>query len=351
MEHSVLVGAEIGTQCSANLRNTGFFGAATAINVSASNPFAIATSFRPNGTDANNKVTADVAAAYVQDQIAFSKEWKAIVGLRFDHFKVKFDDRRTLVPQDDQSRTDNEFSPRAGLIWQPTAAQTYYVSYSYAFLPSAEQLALASNTVSLDPETAKNYELGARWDLNRRLTLSTALYRTDRDNVRVADPANPGFFLKTGQLRTEGLELGLQGDVTRNWHIFGGFSYMDARVQKPFGTAAAVASIIPAGNKLALTPEHTFSLWNKYDFNASWAAGLGLIHQGSSFASVDNTVTLPSFNRVDGAVYYSFKDKKTRLALNLENIFDRKYFPTVDGNNNISPGSPRAVRLTLLTSF
>ncbi|HUN69871.1 MAG TPA: TonB-dependent siderophore receptor, partial [Burkholderiales bacterium] len=212
LEHTLLVGVEIGTQDSTNLRNTGFFGpAGTAIGatVPVGNPIATATVFRQNGTDANNKVKADIAAAYVQDQIAFSKEWKAIVGLRFDHFKVGFDDRRTLVPQDDESRTDNAFSPRAGVIWQPTAAQTYYASYSYAFLPSAEQLALASNTVSLDPETAKNYELGARWDLLPRLTLSTAVFRTDRDNVRVADPANLGFFLKTGQLRSEGVEVGL----------------------------------------------------------------------------------------------------------------------------------------------
>jgi catecholate siderophore receptor len=351
LEHTLLVGAEIGAQNSASLRNTGFFGGATGATVPAGNPFATATSFRPNATDANNKVKADIAAAYVQDQIAFSKEWKAIVGLRFDHFKVKFDDRRTLVPQDDQSRTDNEVSPRAGLIWQPTAAQTYYASYSYAFLPSAEQLSLAANTVSLDPEKAQNYELGARWDLNPRLSLSSALFRTDRDNVRVADPANLGFFLKTGQLRSEGLEVGLQGEVTKNWQVFGGYTHLDARVKQPFGNTAALASIIAAGNKLALTPENTLSLWNKVDFGAGWAAGLGLIYQDTSFAAVDNTVTLPSFTRFDGAVYYAFRDNKTRLALNVENLFDRKYYPTVDGNNNISPGSPRALRLTLLTAF
>jgi catecholate siderophore receptor len=351
VEHTLLLGMEIGTQDSASRRNTGFFGATTGATVPASNPFATATSFRQNGTDANNKVRADIAAVYAQDQIAFSKEWKAIFGLRFDHFRVQFNDRRTLVPQDDQSRTDKEFSPRAGLIWQPSAAQTYYVSYSYAFLPSAEQLSLATNTVNLDPEKAQNYEVGARWDLNPRLTLSSALFRTDRDNVRVADPANLGFFLKTGQLRSEGLEIGLQGEVTKNWQVFGGYTYLDARVQKPFGNTAALASIIPSGNKLALTPEHTFSLWNKVDFGAGWGTGLGLIYQGSSFAAVDNTVTLPSFTRVDGAVYYSFRDNRTRLALNVENLFDKKYYPTVDGNNNISPGSPRAVRLTLLSSF
>ena len=75
-----------------------------------------------------------------------------------------------------------------------------------------------------------------------------------------------------------------------------------------------------------------------------------MLYQGISYTSFNNTVQLPSFSRLDGAVYYSF-DKKTRLALNVENIGDKKYFPTVDGDNNISPGAPRTVRLTPAKSF
>ena len=350
-EHTVLVGAELGRQDSTNLRNTGFFGAATALTVPVNNPFGAATTFRQNGADANNNAKADIAALYVQDQVAFSKQWKAIAGLRYDHFRVDFDDRRTLTPPVDLSRTDIGLSPRAGLIWTPTAAQTYYASYSYAFLPSAEQLGLAAGTVNLEPEKAKNYEVGARWDLLPKLTLSAALFRTDRDNVRVTDPANPGLFLKTGRLRSEGFEIGLQGDVTSWWQVYGGLSNLDARVQKPFTSGTAPGATIAAGNKLALTPEHTLSLWNRFALAPGWGAGLGLIHQSSSFAAVDNTVTIPAFSRVDGALYCSFSDGKTRLALKMENILDKKYFPTVDGNNNISPGAPRNARLTLTAAF
>src|SRR5262249_51395671 len=148
-------------------------GTAIGAVVPAANPFAVATAFRPNGTDANNNVKADIAAVYVQDQVAFSREWKMIAGLRYDYFKADFDDRRTTVPAVDLTRTDNAFSPRAGFIWTPTPGSAYYVSYSYAFLPSAEQLSLAVNTADLEPEKATNYEIGARWDLLPRLTLST----------------------------------------------------------------------------------------------------------------------------------------------------------------------------------
>jgi len=135
--------------------------------------------------------------------------------------------------------------------------------------------------------------------------------------------------------------------------MFGGYSYLDARVNKPFnsGTAATVSTTIPAGNKVGLVPQNLFSLWNKFDFQAGWAAGLGLIYQGSSYTSFNNMVKLPDFTRADGALFYTFADGRTQLALNVENLFDRKYYPTADGDNNISPGAPRKARVTLTMSF
>jgi catecholate siderophore receptor len=235
----------------------------------------------------------------------------------------------------------------------PTAMSVYYASYSYAFLPSGEQLSLATTTSDLGPETAINYEIGARWDLRPQLTLSTAIFRLDRNDVRVADPANPGTFVKSGQQRVEGVEIGIQGEVARNWLVYGGYAHMDGRITQPIssGTAATAASVVPAGNKIGLVPENTFSLWNQFKLGGGWATGLGLIYQDESFTSFNNTVTLPAFTRVDAGLYYTFTGGKTRLQLNVENLFDKKYFPTVDGDNNISPGAPRNARLTLSMGF
>ena len=103
------------------------------------------------------------------------------------------------------------------LIWTPLEALAFYMSYSYAFLPSGEQLGLATTTADLAPETARNYEIGARWDPWPALTLSAAVFRLNRDDVRVADPARPGLFIKTGQTRTDGVELEVQGRATPFW--------------------------------------------------------------------------------------------------------------------------------------
>jgi catecholate siderophore receptor len=343
LEHTLLAGLELGHQDSTSKRNTGFFGAATTILVPASSPTGTATNFRQNGTDANNNVKADVAAIYVQDQIALSKNWKAIAGLRYDYFRAKLDDRRTLVPATDLAHTDKEFSPRLGLIWSPTSTQTYYASYSSSFLPSAETLSLAVNTANLDPEEAKNFEIGGRWDLQPNLTLSAAIFRLDRNNVRNAD-GNGGIVL-AGQQRTDGVEVALQGDVTRNWQVYAGYAHLDARITK------ATAAAGNLGHRPQLVPENTLSVWNKVNLGGGWGAGLGVVYQGESFPNADNAVTLPSFTRADGALYYAFADGKTRIALNVENLFDKKYFPTSDANNNISVGAPRNARVTLTSAF
>jgi catecholate siderophore receptor len=92
-------------------------------------------------------------------------------------------------------------------------------------------------------------------------------------------------------------------------------------------------------------------VWNKFALGGGWSAGLGVIHQSDAYTSTSNTVTLPAFTRTDGAIYYAFADGRTRLALNVENLFDKKYYPTAHNDNNISPGAPRNARLTISTRF
>jgi len=354
LEHTLLTGLELGHQESRNERRTGYFGAtaSSVTGISALNPSATATRFDFRGTDANNNATSDIAALYVQDQISLSQDWKFLAGLRYDYFKVNFDDRRTTTTPVDLQRTDKQFSPRFGLIWSPTTWATYYASYSYAFLPSGEQLGLATTTADLAPEKSTNYEVGARWDVLPKLSMSLAVFRLDKDDVRSRDPSGSGLFVKTGQQRTEGVEVGLQGEIMRNWKIYAGYANLNARVTKSLisGTDSTAAPI-SEGRKIGLVPENTLSVWNRFDFGQQWGAGLGLIYQSASYASISNSVKLPGFSRVDSAIYYSLQGGKSRIALNVENVFDRNYYPTADGDNNISPGAPRTFRMTLNSAF
>lgn len=345
--HLVLAGLELGRQESHNTRLTGYFGNATSTSVDATSPRATVTRWAAQASDTNNRTTANIAALYVQDQMTLTPQWKAILGLRYDRYGVTVDDRRTANV--DLAHTDKEFSPRAGLIYQPDAASSYYASYSYAFIPSGETLALSTSNADLAPEKATNWEIGAKWELTPRLSATAALFRLDRANVKSKDPDDSTKLVLSGLQRTEGVEVGLQGQVNAHWQIYAGYANLDAHVVKATGGSATSAAV-PAGTAVALVPRNAASLWNRYDFGGGWAAGLGLVYQSRVFASSSNAVRLPSFARADGAVYYQI-DKKTRLALNVENLFDRHYYATAGGDNNIVIGTPRAAQLTLSTAF
>ena len=97
-------------------------------------------------------------------------------------------------------------------------------------------------------------------------------------------------------------------------------------------------------------PRNTFSLWNKYQFHRDWGIGVGVIYQDRMFAAIDNAVTLPSFTRFDAGVFFTLS-RELRAQVNVENVFDKRYFITSHSNNNISPGSPRAVRVSVTAGF
>lgn len=112
-------------------------------------------------------------------------------------------------------------------------------------------------------------------------------------------------------------------------------------------SATAAAS---AGATVPLVPRSTFSLWNKVQLARAWAAGLGVVHRADMYAAIDDKVTLPGYTTADGALYVTLR-RGVRAQLNVENLFDVRYFSTANGNNNITPGAPRSVRVTLATDF
>jgi catecholate siderophore receptor len=97
-------------------------------------------------------------------------------------------------------------------------------------------------------------------------------------------------------------------------------------------------------------PHHTFSAWNNYQILKRWGAGVGVIHRSDMFAAVDNAVMLPGYTRTDAALYYSMSEK-TRVQVNVENLGGIRYYLNADNNNNISPGSSRAIRVGITTRF
>lgn len=339
VRHTVLAGIELGRQDTDNLRNNSTFGTTPAGVVSIASPvtFAVPAFNVPNQ---NNDVQVDLAAVYLQDQIALSDQVQLIAGVRLDRFDISFDNQLTATRFE---RDDDLVSPRLGVVYRPLDPLSLYASYSVSYLPSSgdQFSSLDATSAALEPEEFENLEVGVKWDVAPDLALTAAVYRLERSNTRAAGTA--GTIVLTGEQRSEGVELGLSGAITEAWELIAGYTYQDAEITRT--TSAA-----PQGRNVALVPEHQFSLWNTYRLTPAWRVGLGVIHQDDMFASISNAVTLPSFTRVDGAVFFTLNER-FEAQLNVENLFDEGYFGTAHNDNNITPGSPTAVRVGLTTRF
>jgi catecholate siderophore receptor len=344
IRHNFLAGAEIGRQLTDNFRQSGFFNnTATSVLVPLSDPLVTTpVTFRQNATDANNHIKTNLGATYVQDQIELSRYLQVVTGVRFDYFDLQFHNNRN---NQDLRRIDRLVSPRAGVIVKPVTELSIYANYSVAYLPSSgDQFSSLTNiTQQVKPEKFNNYELGAKWDIRRSLSLTTAVYRQDRTNTRATDPNDPARILQTGSQRTNGFEFGFNGRVTSNWSITGGYAYQDA-----FISSATISA--PKGAQVGLVPHHSFSLWNNYKVHPRLGLALGIINRSDMFAAFDNAVVLPGYTRADAAVFFSITER-WRLQANLQNLFDTNYYLNADGNNNISPGAPRGARIALVARF
>jgi len=344
LRHTLLGGAEFGHQITNNVRNTGFVNNTTTSVLAPYSAPTISTpvTFRQSATDADNHLTTNVAALYGQDQVELSSHVQLLAGVRIDRFDLTYHNNRN---GDTLSRPDNLVSPRAGIVYKPVAPVSVYGSYSVSYLPSSgDQFAsLTTITEQVKPEQFQNYEIGAKWDPNSAIAVTTAVYRLDRTNTRATDPNDPTRIVQTGSQRTSGYEFGLNGRVTRLWSIAGGYSYQDAYV-----TSATTAAA--PGAQVAQVPHHNVSLWNNYQVHPRLSAGVGIIRRSDMFAAIDNTVLLPRYTRVDAAGFFNLSPQ-LRLQVNLENLLDERYIINADSNTNLSPGAPRALRVGLTAVF
>jgi catecholate siderophore receptor len=358
--HTLLLGFEYARQKTSNIRTEGFFPTAAA-------PAGVQTIFatvaaptiaRPDliwrqvASSGDNRGTTTVVAGYVQDQIELSSMFQLILGVRYEQVKTRVTDRRIVGFPAGQQRefdvTDKLWSPRGGLIFKPAENASIYASYSRTYLPRGgdQFTSLTISNQNLNPEKFQNYEIGAKWDIVPTFNLSAAIFQLDRDNVlALSDPNNPSSVtVPIGRQRTKGVELSAAGSITEQLGMVGAYTYSDGTFLDN------VSGTVLAGNILPNMPKHSASLWLRYDPIETLGVAMGVIRQGKRFAATDNTVSFAGYTRVDAAVYYDISDNLS-AQLNVENLLDKRYFLSAHSNTNITPGSPRAFKLSLSARF
>ena len=310
--------------------------------VSLENPAYLPAGSIPQTTGNVVNASATDIAPYINDTMSFAEFWKVVAGVRYDRYDAKLTNSINLPRSASQ---DIGFtSVRAGVIFQPTAAQSYYLSYGTSFNPSLETLALTSGQQSLEPETSAQYELGGKWDvMEGKLSLTAAIFQIEKDNTR--SQISTGVFELTGNVRVQGFQATAAGRLTPLWQVFAGYTYLDAEIVK----ASALDGT--QGKVPANTPKDSASFWTTYRFAREWQAGTGVAYMSDRFASNNNAVRVPSYLRWDAMVAY--EQPKYSIQLNIFNLANRlNYDALIPSDRGRSvPGTDRQALLSVTYKF
>ena len=343
-KHTLLVGAEIIDTENENYRYNTFFITTEDDNEVFNITRPINFGVNAAGVRTYNDFTADlksstqsdieVTSIYIQDQIDVTDNFKILLGGRFDNFDITV---RDVKKGTSESREDEEFSPRAGLIFKPQENVSLYVSYAESFLPrSGEQFKkLDANAARLDPDVYESTEIGVKWDIRPGLSF-TASYFDSEQTIATRD-SDTGENSEIVGLQVDGIELELKGQVTEKLSLAIGYSDLDGETAK--------------GGEPREIPEYTASLWATYEVNDRFGIGFGVTAQGESNIKNDKPgLILPDYTRVDFAAYYDLADDLS-VQLNVENVTDELYFPHSHSTHQASVGEPLNARISLRKTF
>jgi len=320
-------------------------------------------------------------AVYAFDTLKFNEQWSVGGGVRYEHNKASYESWTAtpaasltvpigpLVPAATNPlvNDDHLVSYRGAVLYKPVEPGSIYFAYGNSKLPSASTVNGSCTTnCNVDPQTAVSYELGVKWDLFRGAAAFTgAVFRTDRKNYLVAsgDPTVPTQQLD-GKARVDGVQIGLAGNITRDWAVFTNYAHLRSKVLQSVSefTIATTGIDAQAGNPLANTPQDSANVWTTYNLHHGFLVGYGLNYTSWVWATANdatptaiyNRVTIPGFVVHNLMASYSL-NKHFNLQLNVSNLFDKEYFTqlrTVSTTSGwVNPGAGRTATLAANVTF
>jgi iron complex outermembrane recepter protein len=308
----------------------------------------------------DKQIGANTLSLYAQNQLEFSKQWKARAGLRIDRAKF-FDDgigNSLTVPtvtnvyrKLDAAQTLPSW--QLGMVYQPSNDLSFFAGAN-----KGRFLNIQTESVNLDRQAERSgqIELGAKttW-LNEKLNVNVTYFETTRNDYLVALTAGADP-LPVGQAKSKGFEIDVMGNPLPGWNVVGAFGQIDARST---GNERSVINGITTaqgesvnGKQLTATPRTALSFWNTFQLQTGDFKGLGFgagfVRKGESYADSLEKLKVPGYTVYNASVFY--KVGKSEVALNLKNLTNAQYFsvPTFSG---ALPGEPRQLLLTLRTKF
>lgn len=298
----------------------------------------------PNSTVSTNY------AVYGFDQIKINEYFELLGSIRYDNFRSKYTNLAAVPPASQQlGRTDNMVNWRVGGVFHPTSKSSVYAAYGVSHNPVAEFQTLSdlgnnAANVFLAPERNTTIEVGAKADvLNGKLTLSGAVFRIEKTNLRIPiDPVLNTALVLDGLARVDGVEVGAAGKLTDQWSLFAGYSYLDSKIVN-------TTDLAQLGRQLPNTPPHNFTLWTAYELTPLWTVGGGATYAAQTFVNAQNTSYVPNYWKLDLMTSYKVT-KDSLLQLNIYNVTDELYYAQYYGGHAV-PAAGRTAMLTYRYHF
>jgi iron complex outermembrane receptor protein len=259
--------------------------------------------------------TVQSYGVYLQDQIRLSDQFIVLLGGRHDWISSRNETLGDGINTPFQN--DGAFSPRVGVVYQPSDTVSLYASYSRSFLQTS---GFDAEGNQFSPTRGIQYEIGLRSEfLEGRLATNLAAYHLTKTNITTPDLSNPNFSVQTGEARSQGIELDVTGEILPGWNVILSYAYTDAKVTEDNST--------PVGNRLPGVPENQASLWTTYTIQGGdlqgLGFGLGLFYVGERQTDLANSFQLDDYLRTDAALYY--RRGRLNAAINIRNLFNIDY--------------------------
>ncbi len=302
---------------------------------------------------------ADTLALYVFDTLRITPRWLLNASIRWENYAIDYESLAPAtaslpVPLLEKLKAEGDlWSWKTGLVFKPVRAGSLYVAYGNSFTPPGSGFTLSStasnqNNPNLDPQEARNLELGAKWEfLQGKVSTSLALYRSENLNV-VSTDATTGLVTQDISNIVEGLEFGVSGRITNRWLIFGGLGWMESEFK-----ASGTTSSANDGAGLRYTPRLSGNLWTTYALVRKITIGGGVQYSDSVTRATANAITstgpslsgAPSFWLINAMAAYEVSPNLT-FRLNITNLADEFTYRVNNNGGRYYPGSPRSYSLT-----
>jgi iron complex outermembrane receptor protein len=305
-----------------------------------------------SATDSDQTDKLGTRALFFQDTLHLTDRFALVGGVRYMEYEQLAGRGRPFKANTDLS--GDKALPLGGAILKLTDEVSLYASYTQSLKPTSTIAPLTGGTVigsNIAPEEGVQWETGVKFDINKRLSGTVALYDIDKKNVLVSQlNSATGLteFRTAGKVRSRGVEIDVTGKLTDSWSMIGSYGYTDARVtEDPVLTGKALQNV-------AL---NTASLYLVYDFGTALPGrlrvGAGAHYVGDRPGDAANTFVLPSYVVADAFATYETRHQTLPVIyqLNVKNLFDTVYYPSAVNNLNVAMGDARRVSLSATVKF